>query len=118
MRMASRTFCRELSLTRVEPLMTLDTVPAETPANLASCFWFAAMLQILNERAVNTSAELWRNWFLARSVTGNGGLLIFRAGQRIRLDSRFVVSVAWRPNETSHIGIVVSVRHSRHNVDF
>jgi hypothetical protein len=38
----------------VEPLMTLDTVPAETPANLASCFWFAAMLQILNERRVNT----------------------------------------------------------------
>jgi hypothetical protein len=32
----------------------LDTVPAETPANLASCFWFAAMFQILNDRAVNS----------------------------------------------------------------
>ena len=47
-----------------------------------------------------------------------GGSLSSWHGKQNGLDSRFIVSVAWRPNETSHIGIAVSAWTSRHNVDF
>jgi len=42
--MASRTFRLDRSLTLVEPLMTLETVPDDTPASLASSFCVGAMM--------------------------------------------------------------------------
>jgi hypothetical protein len=39
-------------------------------------------------------------------------------GKENGLDSRFIVSVAWRPNETSHARTAVFIRTSRHCVDF
>jgi len=41
---------------------------------------------------------------------------VLAAGKRA-LDRRLLVSIAWRPNETSHIGIGVYAQESRQTVD-
>lgn len=52
------------------------------------------------------------------SRSGRPACLSSWHGKENALDSRFTVSVAWRPNETSHTGIAVFARPGRHNVDF